>query len=63
MLRLRRLAVQPGGIVPWHSHAVRPATFYIVSDLIVEYKSNCAVPILHKAGEVAVETHVTSHWK
>src|SRR5947209_5161974 len=24
-LRLRRLTVQPGGVVPWHSHADRPA--------------------------------------
>jgi hypothetical protein len=33
-----------------------------VSGEIVEYASNCAVPIVHKAGEVATETHVTSHW-
>src|SRR5262245_3467760 len=24
-LRLRKLVVQPGGIVPWHSHGDRPA--------------------------------------
>src|SRR3954452_20468643 len=24
-LRLRKLVVQPGGIVPWHSHEDRPA--------------------------------------
>jgi len=29
---------------------------------IQEHASNCAVPILHKAGEVARETHLTSHW-
>jgi quercetin dioxygenase-like cupin family protein len=25
VMRVRRLEVQPGGIVPWHSHAERPA--------------------------------------
>src|SRR5690349_8941285 len=29
-LRLRRLEIQPGGIVPWHSHGDRPAIIYIV---------------------------------
>jgi quercetin dioxygenase-like cupin family protein len=62
MMRVRRLEVQPGGVVPWHSHADRPALIYIVSGEIVENASNCAVPIVHKAGEVARETHATSHW-
>lgn len=62
MMRVRRLEVQPGGVVPWHSHAERPALIYIVSGEIVENASNCAVPIVHKAGEVARETHATSHW-
>jgi len=61
-MRVRRLEVQPGGIVPWHSHADRPALIYIVSGAIYENASNCAVPILHQAGEVARETHATSHW-
>lgn len=30
-LRMRRLVVQPGGIVPVHSHAERPANIYVVS--------------------------------
>ena len=60
--RLRRLVVQPGGIVPWHSHGERPAIIYIVSGTIVEHASTCTVPIVHKAGDVARETHATSHW-
>lgn len=60
--RLRRLEVQPGGIVPWHAHADRPAMIYVVSGTVVEHASNCGVPIVHKAGDVAPETHVTSHW-
>src|SRR5262245_13361991 len=62
LMRVRRLEVQPGGIVPWHSHEDRPALIYIVAGEIYEHASNCAVPILHKAGEVARETHATAHW-
>ncbi len=61
-LRLRRLVIEPGGIVPWHAHADRPAIIYIVDGEITEYASTCAVPIVHKAGEVARETHATAHW-
>jgi len=60
--RLRKLVVQPGGVVPWHSHGDRPAIIYIISGEIVEYASSCTVPILHKAGEATVETHETAHW-
>src|SRR6516165_8539785 len=62
MLRLRRLTIAPGGVVPWHSHGDRPAIIYIVTGEVTEYASNCAVPIIHKGGEVARETHVTAHW-
>jgi quercetin dioxygenase-like cupin family protein len=62
LLRLRQLDMKPGGIVPWHSHGNRPAMIYIVSGEIVEYASNCAVPIVHKAGDVAPEKNGTSHW-
>src|SRR5437764_74016 len=61
-LRLRKLVIQPGGVVPWHSHGDRPAIIYIIEGEIVEYASTCAVPIVHKAGDVAREIHTTSHW-
>src|SRR5215216_2915605 len=61
-LRLRKLVVQPGGIVPWHSHEDRPALIYVVSGTINEYASNCAVPIEHKSGEVSIEKLGVQHW-
>src|SRR4051812_7753470 len=61
-LRLRKLVVQPGGIVPWHSHEDRPALIYVVSGQIHENASNCAVPIEHKAGEVSIEKLGVQHW-
>ena len=60
--RLRQLEMKPGGVVPWHSHDNRPAMIYIVSGEVVEYASNCAVPIVHKAGDIAPEKNGTSHW-
>jgi len=60
--RLRELVMQPGGVVPWHSHNERPAMIYIVSGEVVEYASSCAVPIVHRSGDVAPEKNGTSHW-
>jgi quercetin dioxygenase-like cupin family protein len=60
--RMRKLVIEPGGIVPWHSHAERPAIIYIIEGQIEEYASNCAAPIVHKAGDVVAETKDVSHW-
>jgi quercetin dioxygenase-like cupin family protein len=62
LFRLRRLVVQPGGVVPWHSHGDGPVIIYIISGQITEYASTCAVPIVHKAGEATAEMHATAHW-
>jgi quercetin dioxygenase-like cupin family protein len=62
IFRMRRLEIEPGGIVPWHSHAERPAIIYIINGTIEEYSSICAVPIVHKAGDVTAETKDVSHW-
>ena len=62
LLRTRRLVVQPGGVVPWHSHSDRPANIYIVEGSITEYHSTCSVPIEHKAGDVTAEHGNLSHW-
>ena len=61
-MRVRRLVIEPGGIVPWHSHADRQALILVTKGQIEEYASTCAVPIVHVAGEVAVEQQATSHW-
>ena len=55
-LRFRKMVIQPGGIVPWHSHDDRPALIYVAEGEILEFASNCAGPIHHKAGDVARET-------
>jgi len=61
-LRTRRLVVQPGGIVPLHSHKDRPALIYTLSGAITEYSSTCSVPIEHKAGDISREADGLSHY-
>lgn len=63
LLRMRRLIIEPGGVVPWHEHSVRPANIYVLSGEIEEYSATCKVPIVHKAGEVAMEFGADrAHW-
>lgn len=61
--RMRQLEIKPGGVVPWHSHADRPALIYVVQGEITEYASTCAVPILHKTGDVSVDAGRSHWWK
>jgi quercetin dioxygenase-like cupin family protein len=60
-LRTRRLVVQPGGIVPIHSHADRPALIITVSGSITEHRSDCATPVEHHAGDISREADGISH--
>ena len=61
-LRMRRLVIKPGGIVPWHGHATRPANIYVLRGAVTEYRSTCSVPITHNVGEVVAESGETFHW-
>ena len=60
--RVRQLTVEAGGEVAWHNHADRPALIYVISGEIVEHRSTCAAPIVHRAGEVAAELGPLMHW-
>ncbi len=61
-LRMRHMTIAPGGIVPFHSHEDRPALIMVNSGEIYEHSSKCAVPILHKAGDISKEFLGTKHW-
>ena len=61
-LRLRHMTIAPGGVVPFHSHEDRPALIMVNSGEIYENSSKCAVPILHKAGDISREFLGTRHW-
>lgn len=61
-LRLRRLVIQPGGIVPMHSHKGRPGFIYVESGEINEFRSDCSVPLVHPAGDYTREAEGISHY-
>ena len=61
-LRTRRLVVQPGGIVPIHSHMDRPALIVVVSGSITEHRSDNANPVEHRAGDISREADGISHY-
>ncbi len=61
-LRFRHMEIQPGGVVPLHSHGDRPALIMVNQGQIYEYSSLCTVPILHKAGEISREFNGVQHW-
>lgn len=62
LFRARLLEIGAGGVVPWHAHGDRPALILISSGQITEYASTCAVPIVHKAGDITAERNPTQHW-
>ena len=61
-LRFRHMEIQPGGIVPLHSHADRPALIMVNAGEIYENSSKCLAPILHKTGDISREFLGTQHW-
>ncbi len=61
-LRFRHMEIQPGGVVPLHSHADRPALIMVNQGQIFENSSKCTVPILHKANEISREFLGVKHW-
>lgn len=61
-LRFRHMEIQPGGVVPLHDHADRPALIMVNEGMIYENSSKCLVPIYHKAGDISREFLGTKHW-
>ncbi len=62
-LRMRRITVAVGGIVPTHEHEDRPSIVLIQSGEIIEHSALCSVPVVHKAGESAPEFGMGhDHW-
>ena len=61
-LRFRHMEIQPGGVVPLHSHEDRPALIMVNQGQIFENSSKCLVPILHKSNEISREFLGVKHW-
>ncbi len=61
-LRLRHWTVEPGGIVPVHSHTNRPAMIYFLEGELIEHRSDTTEPKLHGPGSVSIEALGVAHW-
>ncbi len=63
-VRLRRLVVEPGGVIAWHAHDQVQGMALIVSGQATEIRNTCLDPIVYRAGDVALEDAGTAHgWR
>jgi len=63
-VRLRRLVIEPGGVVAWHSHDTVQGMALVVSGEATEIRNTCMDPIRYRAGDVALEDMNTAHgWR
>jgi quercetin dioxygenase-like cupin family protein len=64
MVRLRRLTVQPGGVIAWHDHTAVQGYAVIVSGQMVELRNTCLDALTYGPGDVAREDVNTAHsWR
>ena len=61
-LRIRTVTVSPGGIIPLHNHADRPAFFFMKNGSLTLFRQDCTVPQVLKEGDVSPEGKGTVHW-
>lgn len=59
---LRKVVIQPGGVIRLHDHAGIQGFAYLLSGTALEHRSDCAVPILREPGDVASEHAALTHW-
>lgn len=63
-VRLRRITVEPGGVIAWHTHDALQGMALVVSGEMTEFRNNCLDPIRYRAGDVAREDAATAHgWR
>ncbi|MEM7527699.1 MAG: cupin domain-containing protein [Pseudomonadota bacterium] len=61
-MRVRFFEIQPGGVVPKHSHDGRPAIAVVVEGEMTEHRSDQPEPEVLGPGGVSLEPHGLSHW-
>ncbi|MEZ5961086.1 MAG: cupin domain-containing protein [Hyphomonadaceae bacterium] len=63
-VRMRRLVIEPGGVIAWHAHDAVQGMALIVSGQATEIRNTCMDPIVYRAGDVAIEDANTAHgWR
>src|ERR1700747_1598657 len=46
-MRMRRLTIPPGGIIPTHEHTDRPSLVFFVKGEVIEHNTRCGAQIVH----------------
>lgn len=63
-VRLRRIVVQPGGVIAWHDHVAIQGMALLIAGEMVELRNTCLDPLTYRAGDVAIEDAATAHsWR
>lgn len=64
IVRMRRLVIEPGGVIAWHTHETTQGMALIISGQATEIRNTCMDPIVYRAGDVALEDPGTAHgWR
>jgi quercetin dioxygenase-like cupin family protein len=64
VVRMRRLVIEPGGVIAWHAHTGAQGMAMIVSGEATEIRNSCMDMIAYRAGDVALEDAGTAHgWR
>ena len=61
-LRFRKLTIEPGGIVPWHSHDDRPALIYVSRARSSNTPATAPTRSCTRPARSRPEVAGTSHW-
>ena len=59
-LRMRMLAIDPGGVVGMHGHKDRPATDYMLQGSVIDHRGSVAKE--YGPGDTFFEDKNTMHW-
>ena len=60
IFRMRRLTLEPGGVVALHSHAHRPSVEYVMAGAPTEFRDGKTKQ--YAPGEVIAADHEVEHW-
>ena len=60
-LRMRKLTVQPGGVIALHNHVDRPAVTYMLQGQMTYYQEG-RPDVVSNPGEGFAEGRTTTHW-
>ena len=60
-LRLRRLTLEPGGVVAVHSHKDRPTVLHVIKGTLTSHPQGKPVQVL-SAGDGLAEGKDANHW-